>query len=175
MRYPYPRSLVAQIDNYEMSQLAALAIAPQRERIALGLTAWLLLDRVPVLYPGTETGAVIVDPDELWRLTPEQQRTRELTQQLLRLRRANPALRRGTFQELLRSDTSYGYVRSSGDQSVAVLLNLSEEEQELTWDVTLTGGAGRRWRRALTDDAEEFPAASVRVRPWSSAILTSVP
>ena len=53
--YPSPRSMMAQIDNYE-DAFVRVAKEPKTERTKLALAFQLMLDRVPLLYPGNELG-----------------------------------------------------------------------------------------------------------------------
>jgi glycosidase len=61
----------------------------------------------------------------------------------LRLRKACPALRRGTLTELVANETIYAYLRQHGTERLVVALNLGPNPAEVTLPPEIAGAAER--------------------------------
>lgn len=133
---------------------------------------------VPVLYYGDEVGMTGADdPDNrrpmTWTgLSPEQERLREATAALVRLRRDVPALRAGSYETLEASATTWTFRRAMPGSEAVVALNTGAR----TVYARLPDGP---WRDAL-DPARPLapprplvvvPAQSVEVPPGGYRIL----
>jgi glycosidase len=88
---------------------------------------------------------------------------------LIALRRELPALRRGTFEALLLDDERqlYGFRRQLGDETVLVVLNNSNEEQESS--IVADGSWTDRWNGGILNS--ESGRLSVPLAPRGAAIL----
>ena len=89
---------------------------------------------------------------------------------LLRLRKASPALRRGTLTDLVANETVYAYLRQHGTERVVVALNLGKAPAEVPLPPEVSGAAERlygeaRWVAAPGGPRLETAGAS---RPRSS-------
>ncbi|MGB0524226.1 MAG: alpha-amylase family glycosyl hydrolase [Flammeovirgaceae bacterium] len=129
---------------------------------------------IPVLYYGDEIGMPgAEDPDnrrpmKFDGLTEYELYTKQVTAQIIQLRKNKLAFTLGEFQLLHLTDTTYAYARSHFDQIAIVAFNKSSESQTLNLelperfrDVKLKSNFGCKiWRRKevlkLTLEAESF-------------------
>jgi len=138
---------------------------------------------VPVLYYGDEVGMTGADdPDNrrpmTWTgLAPEQERLREATAALVRLRRDVPALRAGSYETLEASATTWTFRRAMPGSEAVVSLNTGARTVYARLPPGQPGQAA--WRDAL-DPARALtrprplvvvPASSVEVPPGEYRIL----
>lgn len=173
--YPAPRALMAQIDNYEKS-FASFAADPKGPRTRLALTYLLTVDRVPVLYPGDELG---IASAEVGAAFPPDRRSSPFlkhVRSLIALRRREPALRRGTFDEVLARDGVYAFLRTLGDDRLLIVLNgndracsFSSPVADRPWaswrlDDLLSGEVAKAEGSTRPIEVEAFGARILRVR-----------
>jgi alpha-glucosidase len=84
--------------------------------------------------------------------------------QVLRLRKEEPALREGSYIALNESDANVlSYLRQYRDDSVLVVLNLSAEKQQVSFDLTHQGFAAPKTKTLLESAAAAVDAAAVTV------------
>ena len=131
-----------------------------QDRLKLAATLLLTLPGMPVIYYGTEVGvsqrfdSVIENAEArlpmLWGADQNQDLLAHF-QELGRMRRESPALRRGNRRTVLADAEVFAYERSAGDERVLVALNFSESLQ-------------RRELPGLEDQVELGPLGSVVVR-----------
>jgi glycosidase len=144
--YPSPRTMMAPIDNYEKA-FASIAKQPTAKRTKLALTYQLMLDRVPLLYAGNELGIAF---HEVGAAFPADRRDSSFLKDvkaLIALRKREPALRRGNFDELLSRDAMYVFLRTLGADGILVALNGSDEPKSFATPV-----GDRAWRSCGLDD-----------------------
>jgi glycosidase len=93
----------------------------------------------PIVYYGDEIGLTGGLPDRWARKSfpwdgesSWDHELRDLVKRLIALRRAEPALRTGTYQTAASSPSSYAFQREQGDDRLLVALNTNEREDTLT-------------------------------------------
>ena len=161
--YPRPDLLVTFLDNHDTPRLAAVpGVTPARLRLAV---AFLLTTRgIPQITWGDEIGLPghmddrrdlpggfpgdARDAFTAAGRAPEEQRLFAAYRDLLRLRKALPALRRGTLTDLVASEKVYVYLRHIGDESVLVALNLGKDAAEVPLPTEPSGAAERLYGEA---------------------------
>ena len=125
------------LDSHDTARVLSLASGDVR---TLELSALLMFTfpGAPTVYYGTEIGLDGGLPDRWARKTfPWQDESRwdselrDLFKALIRLRKEQTALRRGTYQALEASEQSYAMIRSMEGESVVVALNTSEHADRL--------------------------------------------
>lgn len=130
---PDPQQTGAFIDNHDMERFVTLAEWDRPlERLRLALTFLFTQPSIPIVYYGTEI-AMPGGPDPYNRDDfpwGEEERSElvPFIRDLNALRERHPALRRGTFQDLLVDRWHYAYGRvHEGDVAVVVLNNHGQE------------------------------------------------
>ena len=144
--YPSPRTMMAPIDNYE-DAFASIAKEPKTKRTKLALTYLLMLDRVPLLYAGNELG---VASREVGAAFPADRRESSFLKDvkaLIALRRREPALRRGNFDEVFSRDAVYVFQRTLSDDRILVVLNGSDKPKTFAMPI-----GDHAWRSIQLDD-----------------------
>jgi glycosidase len=144
--YPYPRTMMAPIDNYE-DAFATIANEPKAKRTKLALTYQLMLDRVPLLYAGNELG---IASDVVGAAFPADRQDSPFlkdVEALIALRKREPALRRGDFAEIFARDAVYAFLRTLGDDHILVVLNGSDKLKTFAMPID-----DRAWRSLRLDD-----------------------
>ena len=111
--YPSPRTMMAPIDNYEKA-FASIAKEPKAARTKVALSYQLMLDRVPLLYAGDELGIATHDLGAAFPTDRQDSSFLKDVKALIALRRREPALRRGNFDEVFSRDAMYVFVRTFG-------------------------------------------------------------
>ncbi|HLH27918.1 MAG TPA: alpha-amylase family glycosyl hydrolase, partial [Acidimicrobiales bacterium] len=181
--YPRPDLLVTFLDNHDTPRLAGVpGVTPARLRLAV---AFLLTTRgIPQITWGDEIGmpghmddrrdfpgGFPGDPRDAFTAagrTPEEQRLFATYRDLLRLRKASPALRRGTLTELVATETVYACLRQHGTEPLVFALNLGQAPAEVTMPPEVSGAAERlwgegRWLNAPAGPRLELPGESAAV------------
>ncbi len=142
------------LDNHDMHRFLWLADG-KKDRLKLAALCQMTLEGMPIIYYGTEVG-LSQDGDahleNAYARAPmiwdgrQDQALLLFYQQLIALRQAHPALRRGSYTPMVaeveggsaEAQAQVGaYLRSSGDDHVLVVLN--NNEQPVTLRVVLTG------------------------------------
>jgi glycosidase len=142
-------------------------------RVRLGFLLQFTSIGAPAIYYGDEIG---MDgggtPDNRrpmrFELTDDERALREFVKQLIALRKAEPALRRGEWQTLLADDAKgvYGfarYLKAQRNDAVLVILNTSAQPQTIELPVL---GDSSHWRIAVSTtefEQETYPATNGRV------------
>jgi glycosidase len=125
------------LDSHDTSRAVTLASGDVR---SLELAALLLFTYpgAPTVYYGTEIGLDGGLPDRWARKTfPWDDASRwnhdlrSLFQRLIALRKAQPALRTGSYQALVATPASYAFERRQGDETVIVAVNTSERADRM--------------------------------------------
>jgi neopullulanase len=137
--YPHPEWLVTFLDNHDTMRLAAVpGVSPARLRLA---AAFLLTTRgIPQMTWGDELGlpghmddrrdfpgGFPGDPRDAFDpagRTAEEQATFRCYRDLIRLRRASPALCHGRLTHLVADATTYTFLREHAGERLVVALNL---------------------------------------------------
>jgi glycosidase len=144
--YPFPRTMMAPIDNYE-DAFASIAKEPKARRIKLTLTYQLMLDRVPLLYAGNELGIATHEVGAAFPADRQESPFLKDVRALISLRRREPTLRRGDFTEVLARDAVYVFLRTLGDDRILVVLNGSDKLKTFAMPI-----GDRAWRSLHLDD-----------------------
>jgi len=129
--------------------------------------AWLFMfcyPGAPCVYYGDEIGIDgNHDPDCRksfpWEAGKWDQDLRSCVKELVRLRKQNPALRRGDFTRLWSADGTYAFARSLDGERLVVALNTSESPQQ----VEVTQGAQEKPNLAF-GEASDISLADGRLR-----------
>lgn len=133
--YPSPSWMCAQIDNYESPDFMTAAMEPKQPRMKLALTFLLTLNRVPLLYSGDEAALSYHDVGALFDARRTGSQFLEYTKTLIAARRKHAALRWGDFVELQSRSPVLAYLRSHGGDRVLVILNSSDQAQQVSFPV----------------------------------------
>ena len=133
--YPSPSWMCTQIDNYESPDFMTAAMEPKQPRMKLALAFLLTLNRVPLLYSGDEAALSYRDVGGLFDARRTDSRFFEYTKTLIAARRKHVALRRGDFVELQPRTPVYACLRSHGGDRVLVILNNSDQAQQVSFPV----------------------------------------
>ena len=144
--YPAPRTMMAPIDNYE-DAFASIAKEPKARRTKLALTYQLMLDRVPLLYAGNELGIGCYEVGAAFPADRQASSFLKDVKALIALRKREPALRRGDFDEVFSRDAVYAFLRTLGDDRILVVLNGSAKPKTFAMPI-----GDRAWRSYRLDD-----------------------
>jgi cyclomaltodextrinase / maltogenic alpha-amylase / neopullulanase len=173
--YPFPRTMMAPIDNYE-DAFAAIANEPKSKRTKLALTYQLMLDRVPLLYAGNEVGIATHEVGAAFRADRQDSSFLKDVKALIALRKREPALRRGNFAEVLGRNAMYVFLRTLNDDSILVMLNGSDKLEtfampigDRAWPVLrledlIDGGIAKSAGSEAPIDVQAFGARIMRIR-----------
>jgi glycosidase len=132
------------LDSHDTSRAITLAGGDVR---SLELAALLLFTYpgAPTIYYGTEIGLDGGLPDKWARKTFPwhdasrwNHELRSLYQRLVALRKAQPALRTGTYQTVAATPASYVFERRSGDTTMTIAVNTAERADRVALDAGLT-------------------------------------
>lgn len=171
--YAGGQSLCVQIDNYEDPPFITAAKEPKLERMKLVMTYLLTIDRVPLIYPGDEAALAFRWPGELFDKNVQARPIVQYVRKLAALRRSEPALQDGDFTELKAKDPIYAFARSAGDSRVVVVLNNSDQPQDVRFPA-----AGTAWKDARLHDLisnKNIKAAGsdapLAVGSWAALVL----
>ena len=94
---------------------------------------------------------------------------------LIALRRSWSSLRRGKLTLLGEEPTVLAYLREDKDDSILVLLNMSEEKS-LYWGENEELLSQKTWKVLASTHsvaAENFPSLRVNLKPWEGLVLKS--
>jgi glycosidase len=125
------------LDNHDMNRFVWMA-AGNVERVKLAATLLLTLPGMPVIYYGTEVGlsqrhdGVVENAEARLPMLWGDDQNRDLLehfQRLGRMRAESLALRRGERRTVLADSDVFAFARTSGDETVMVALNFSEQAQ----------------------------------------------
>ena len=182
--YPRPDLLTTMLDNHDTARLAAVpGVTPARLRLAI---AFLLTTRgTPQLTYGDEVGLVghmddrrdfpggfPDDPRDAFTAagrTPDEQATFATYRDLIRVRTATPALRRGTLTSLVATKSTYVCRRELDDQTAIVALNLGDQAAQVELPAELAGAlperpyGSARWTSTPTGPLLELPPESATI------------
>ena len=155
--YPNSGNLVTFIGNHDLNRFLSLAGSdPERLKAAAGLLV--AMRGIPQLYYGDEIGMEGGnDPDNrrdfpggfpgdlrnaftAAERTQAQQDVFAYTKAVLALRREHPALRSGTLQHVLISDSVYAFVRTAQEDRVLAVFSNADHPQSLTFTNQSDGG-----------------------------------
>jgi glycosidase len=187
--YVRPDQLVTFFGNHDTTRFAGVdgpgagGDTLAKLKLAFGLN--LTLRGVPQLYYGDEIGMPGGgDPDNRhdfpggWRedpknaftqggRTPEQQEIFSYVQNLLRVRRAHPALSEGRQWNLFSDDSALVFLRESDEEKVLIVFNRSKGPRELRVPISETPAAGAAGSEKL--------AGGGRLEVDGRGIVVSVP
>ena len=144
--YPSPRTMMAPIDNYE-NAFASIAKEPKTKRTKLALTYLLMLDRVPLLYAGNELGVASHEVGAAFPADRQDSSFLKDVKALIALRKREPALRRGNFDEVFSRDAVYVFLRTLGDDRILVALNGSDKAKTFAMPI-----GNHAWRSIQLED-----------------------
>ena len=150
--------------------------------LRLGWLFILTYPGAPCIYYGDEIGMTgQADPDCRkafpWEPSKWNLELQQYLKSLISIRRAHPALRRGTFHRLAAVENAYAYGRQLGDDSLVIAMNASTDNVVINIPIQSLG-----WRdgllSALSGDARDIPVLiegqikELRLAPRSGVILT---
>lgn len=181
--YPRPDLLVTLLGNHDLPRLASVeGVTPARLRLA---AAFLLTSRgIPQITWGDEIGLPggmddrpdhpggfpgdVRDAFSAAGRTPDEERLFATYRALLHLRKAEPALRRGSQTTLVATDDAYAFLREHEGSRVVVALNLGPKAVTLVMPLELAGRAAvlfgdGAWRPAPGGPELEVPAESAAI------------
>jgi cyclomaltodextrinase len=150
------------LENHDMDRFTFISRDYGNARLRSALLLMMGLPDTPILYYGTEVGAtqrsagdidLTVRPPMLWHGSRDED-LRSYVKELIRWRRAHPALRRGTYKRLATSGV-YSFERRLSQDLVVVAVNPSGGE------VTLTLGPDL-WQPETRQELQSFGPARVR-------------
>jgi glycosidase len=123
------------------------------DRTALALTALLTFPGTPLLYYGDEHGVEGEDDPDcrravVWSEERWNRRIYEAVRRLIALRRAHPALRRGSWSVELAFNRVLAFRRHADDDEIVVVLNAGPARQNV--EIPVTGEAGNVFEDALS-------------------------
>jgi glycosidase len=181
--YPRPDLLVTFLDNHDTPRFAGLP-GVTRERLRLAVAFLLTTRGIPQITWGDEIGlpghiddrrdfpgGFPGDPRDAFAAagrTPDEQSLYTTYHDLLRLRKASAALRRGTLTDLVAAESVYVYLRQYEAERVVVALNLGKAPAEVSLPPELSGMAEPlygepRWVNAAGAPRLQLPAESAAV------------
>jgi glycosidase len=112
------------------------------KKAELYLAYMLTVPGLPVIYYGSEFGMTgLSDPDNrrMMRfgneLNENEKKMLEVVRGIVKVREKNSALRYGDYYTLLADDKFYAFIRSDFDERVLVVLNKSDDTQNVTLDL----------------------------------------
>ncbi len=140
-RYPWPivQTQLNLLDSHDTARFITQA-GGDRSALALALLFLMTIPGAPCLYYGTEIGmAGGPDPDCRrafpWDEAAWDHELRETTRRAIALRKARPALRRGTFERFYASNEVCTFGRRAADDAVVVAFNAGHEARTFNVDV----------------------------------------
>jgi cyclomaltodextrinase len=171
--YPDCRMMCGELDNYEEKEFIKEALEPQRKRMQLALTFLLTANRIPLLYSGDEAAFSYRATGALFAGSNPNPEIFEYIKRLIALRKQEPALRRGDYQQIQAQDSVCAYLRTQGRDKILVLLNNSDQRQSVHVAV-----AGANWEDLSLFDLlqqngvkSKASAAPITLAPFEAAIL----
>lgn len=132
-----PSIMGAFIDNHDFHRFITLAGNNGREKMKLALAFLLTVNRMPIIYYGTEATLDGTDP-QLGHGDPENRKMMQFGKDpdmeqyiktLIATRNNNEALKNGTFAEMYRDDQVFAYARVYRDKEAVIILNNSYQDQ----------------------------------------------
>ncbi len=127
--YPSPRIMCSQVDVFEDPEFINIAKEPKQKRMKLALGFLLTVDRIPLLYTGSEMGLSYRNVGALFEKENQNSEFLKYFQKLASLRKSEISLRRGDFSEIKTSDPLYAFLRKYKDEQILVVLNISKESK----------------------------------------------
>ena len=149
--YDSPRSLMAQLDNYESSEFMQTAREPKQARMRAAMLFLLTLDRVPLIYSGDELALAYRDVGAAFRVDRRESAFLGDIKHLIAVRKAEPALRRGAWVEVEAGGPVYAFLRVLDQESVLVVVNSSNEARALRFQFGVKAWKDYRLDDLLTD------------------------
>ncbi len=141
-RYAWPITQVQfnLLDSHDTARFLTQA-GGDVSALRLALLLLLTIPGAPCIYYGTEIGMAGGPDPDCRRAFPWQEATwdRDLlafTRNVIALRKARPALRRGSFERFYASDDVCTFGRRTADDAVAVAFNAGSEEHTINLDTT---------------------------------------
>ena len=170
--YPFPRSMMAPIDNYE-SAFAMIAKEPRRERTKLRSTYALMLDRVPLLYAGNELGIAVTEVGGAFPADRRESPFLKDVKALMRCASESPRCAAGTSPRLSVVKPCTGSCAPLSDDRILVVLNGSDRPKAFAMPI-----GDHSWRSCRLEDliggGVIKPAgseAAVQVKAFGAAIM----
>lgn len=178
-----PLQMGAFLDNHDMTRFVSEAKDDPVRRLKLGLT-WLYAYRaMPIIYYGTEIALPGKnDPynrDDFPWGKEQNADVRDLVVKLNQLRQAQPALRRGTLENLQADQNTYVFARLMDQEKIVVVLN-NRPDEAYTGDVEVVKiglADGTMLKDELTGKMVKVSGGKLKadVAARSGAIYTVVP
>lgn len=159
------------LDSHDTARLLSVA-GEDKATVRLATILLMTVPGAPSIYYGDEISLPGKhDPDCRRTINWDNRQTWDMEtlgyyKQLISLRKAHPALRRGTFKTLQAGETSYAFSRAKEDDKLIVALNVGDKAQKL--DIPVKG---------LAEDGATFKAVYGKgnVTVEGGAIKVNVP
>ncbi|MCD4782341.1 MAG: cyclomaltodextrinase C-terminal domain-containing protein [Candidatus Eremiobacteraeota bacterium] len=135
--YENPSMMAAFLDNHDTARFLTEAGHNGREKLKLALAFLMSINRIPVIYYGTEQ-SMEGREEHMGSHGPENRADMQFGKdpdmqayftQLAKARANSPALREGALLEMWRDDKVYAYSRLHTDDEAIVVLNNSYDDQ----------------------------------------------
>ncbi len=135
--YDDPTMMAAFLDNHDMDRFMTTAGHNGREKLKLGLAFLMTMNRIPVVYYGTEQ-AMEGHNEHMGNYPPENRADMQFGKdpdmkayfsQLATTRNDSEALREGAYMEMWMHDQILSYSRLTPDDEAIVVLNNSYDDQ----------------------------------------------
>lgn len=168
------------VDNHDVNRLASTL--KLQEYLFNVYTLLYTMPGVPSVYYGSEYGMKAVkgngtdlplrpSADEIENYQDKNEELFEHIKMLGEIRSASDALIHGNYEQVVIKNEQYVFSRTSEDDKVYVLLNLSDKDSYLDFNISFEQG-----KDLLCDDEEIIKGGnvSIRVPAFSSKIITEV-
>jgi cyclomaltodextrinase len=167
------------VDNHDVNRLASTL--KKTEYIYNVYTLLYTIPGVPSIYYGSEYGIKGVKgkgtdlplrPElELEKIDEPDYKLFELIKRLGEIRIKNEALKYGTYEQVVVKNEQFVFSRTSKDQKIYVILNLSDKECKLDFEITFKKGIDLLDKNKVIYDGEKV---SIEVPAFSSKIIAEL-
>jgi glycosidase len=130
-----PRSMLAQLDDYEDPAFMDTAQDDKAQRMLTAMTFLLTLNRVPLIYPGDERAVLCRRAGDLFTDDRKNSRFFQQVKRLIAVRKSEPALRRGRFLEVKAQHPIYAYLRGDQASEILAVFNVAADSQIVRFDI----------------------------------------
>ena len=168
----YMESITRQLwnlcDSHDTKRFLTEA-SDDKKRMLLMLAFQFTYIGVPYIYYGDEIGLNGGDDPECrkcmeWDPKKQDQELLNFYKQMIRLRKTHPALQTGDYKTILCENNCLGFTRNAGSESILVLLNNSDDHEQVRLPKSLKG-------IDLFTDKEVKLASTITLTPMTAQII----